>query len=262
MAGIVGAAQERKEDVEIYLTNVLVPSVTEKLGELFVGGAGGAIEYVEVNLLAPGSHSGAVAIYEDDTDDSACWISYIARDFWSSYPKKMLDENEEIADMVKAAPKLRFEPYTKKLKKAPELPSKPFIPELSKAPELPFEPYTKKLKSSTSDASTGGGVGVSLMALPGVRETGDSDPGEAAEASAIEPEVLDVQPRMFTSMALSADTPVTTSVPFSTGTQTPIPAVPRASPTRYAISAKLLGTSAPLSHEELVLHQVRSYRSS
>ncbi|KAF9443262.1 hypothetical protein P691DRAFT_713513 [Macrolepiota fuliginosa MF-IS2] len=237
MIGIIAAAQERKEDVEIYLTNVMSPSVTQKLAELFLKDPETVIPYVEVNLLPQGAHSGAVGIYNTDKDDRI-WVSHVGRDFRSSYPFQLRRDNKTLDKVLKDTSELKFEPYTKKLKPNP-----------GGGPTL------------------SGGTGTTGSGVPG-RST-DLTGGTTGSISGLTagsgPDVGIPATGLFTSFAV--ETPATQSASISTDAPTPtptlipIPTLPRASPNSNTVSAKLVGTSTPLSHQQLALHQPYTTRT-
>jgi hypothetical protein len=117
MIGIIAAATENQTNVEIFLTNYLAPDVLHTIGERFIKKNVTAIPHVAINLLAQGSHSGTIGIY-DGTTNGPEWVSYIARDLRTSYPDNLVKLNPKVASKIKVTKDFRFEPYVKKLKKA------------------------------------------------------------------------------------------------------------------------------------------------
>lgn len=199
MIGIIAAAIENQTNVQIFLTNYLAPDVLHTIGERFIDGTVTAIPYVDINLLAQGTHSGSVGIYAGDTDGPE-WVSYIARDLRTSYPANLVKLNPKVASKISSTKDFRFEPYVKKLKK---------------------------------------------KGAPGTSTT-----SAVTSKRAIAPRSL---------QAFIADAPVIATVPFSDTAPGPTPVVPRASPGPDVVSTKLLGSSTPPSHQELVSYQVRRY---
>lgn len=140
MLGIIIAAMENQTNVEIFLTNYLAPDILHTIGERFIKGTDTSIPYVTIHLLAQGSHSGAVAIYDGEKDGSE-WVSYIARDLRTSYPDNLLKLNPKIASKIKQTKDYRFQPYVKKpstmLRLVRAAPDDPAIATIPFASEIP-----------------------------------------------------------------------------------------------------------------------------
>ncbi|KAF9450718.1 hypothetical protein P691DRAFT_773715 [Macrolepiota fuliginosa MF-IS2] len=204
--GIIAAAQDRGEPVQIYLTSILPRSVLDAIAKYFLKSDSRTIKYVEINRLAVYSHSGAVEIDGGGVHEPV-WITSIGRDFKTTYP-----------DVLK---KTKYKSFWK---------------EIQKAKKMRFQPH----RGSSAPAPI-----IKDIALGGART-----PARRPLSTSISP-----------SATPHAPAPNQKSQPLNTDIPTPIPALHREPATASAISAKLLGTSVPLSHEDLASYQPYSMRT-